>query len=101
MFTITDSNFSEVLDKSNKALVLFWADWCGACKAMKPMLEKAETEVGTPCYTCDIDEASEFTVGLNIKSLPTMVLFDKGKEYKRIVGSIPYQQFKKEFDDWK
>jgi len=78
-------------DVLNKDLVLvdFYAEWCGPCKIMAPILEEVAREVwpGTKVIKVDIDENKYLSERYNIRSIPTMLLFAKGKEIARKTGT--------------
>ncbi len=68
------------------ALVDFYADWCGECVAMTPFLEEAEVQSEIPFYRFDCDSDREFVMELGIMSIPTLILFENGKEKARKTG---------------
>ena len=78
-------------DVLNKDLVLvdFYAEWCGPCKIMAPILEEVAREVwpGTKVIKVDIDENKYLSERYNIRNIPTMLLFAKGKEIARKTGT--------------
>ena len=83
----TDENFSkEVLSSDIPVLVDFYADWCGPCKMLAPVLEKAESEVKVIKVDTDIHE--ELARKYGIMSIPTIILFENGQEIKRNIGFI-------------
>ncbi|MEU1206611.1 thioredoxin [Nocardia sp. NPDC005746] len=87
--TVTDATFAdEVLLSEKPVLVDFWAAWCGPCKMVAPVLEEiaANTDKIT-IAKLDADNNPETSKHYGILSLPTMVLFQGGKETKRIVGA--------------
>ncbi|MGW2665414.1 thioredoxin [Nocardia tengchongensis] len=88
--TVTDKTFvDEVLLSEKPVLVDFWAAWCGPCKMVAPVLDEiaaANTDKIT-IAKLDADNNPETSKQYGILSLPTMVLFQGGKEIKRIVGA--------------
>jgi len=88
--TVTDKTFAdEVLLSEKPVLVDFWADWCGPCKAVAPMLEALAAEHADKVTIAKVeaDANPESSKKYGIQSLPTMVLFQGGREVKRIVGA--------------
>ncbi|MCM1272171.1 MAG: thioredoxin [Clostridium sp.] len=93
MIYLNDDNFEEEVMKSDKpVLVDFYADWCGPCKMMGPVIEQiaSETDDVKVCK-CDVDNAQQLAVSYNVMSIPTLILFKDGAVAKRSVGAIPKQ----------
>ena len=82
-------NFEEEVLKSEKTvLVDFYADWCGPCNAMAPVIEEVATELDGKAKVgkINVDENSDIAVEYNVMSIPTLIIFKNGKEEKRLVG---------------
>ena len=88
---VTTANFKEeVLNSSVPVLVDFNADWCGPCRAMKPLLDElSENNEKYKIVSVNIDDEDELAENYDVSSIPCLVLFDAGKEVKRSVGLIP------------
>ncbi len=96
---LTDQNF---LNKTKAGLVLvdFWASWCMPCKMMIPVLNEVAAEVNgkVTIAKVNVDEQKATAARFGIRSIPTMILFQNGKEVKRIVGVKTRDYLLKEFD---
>ena len=80
-----EKDFKELI-KSDKILVDFFANWCGPCKMLAPVLEKAESDVKV--IKVDTDEYEDLAREYGVMSIPTLVLLENGKEVKRNIGFI-------------
>ncbi len=86
---LSSENFKEeVLNSEKPVLVDFYADWCGPCKMMAPIVEELSTELDGKAKVgkINVDENSDIAVEYNVMSIPTLILFKNGKEEKRLVG---------------
>ena len=86
---LSTENFEkEVLKSEKPVLVDFYADWCGPCNAMAPVIEElaAELDGKAKVGKINVDENSDIAVEYNVMSIPTLIIFQNGKEEKRLVG---------------
>lgn len=99
---LSDDTFSSVIsDRSEPVLVDFWAEWCGPCKAIAPILDEiADEQVGTlQIAKLNVDEAPETAREHQVMSIPTMIVFKDGQAVKRIVGAKPKEKLLEELAD--
>lgn len=84
---LNDSNFESTIAKG-VTLVDFYADWCGPCRTIAPIIEELSSEFHGQAKIAkvDIEQSQITTTNLQITSIPTLILFKDGKEIKRIVG---------------
>ena len=77
-------NFKELIKE--KVLVDFYANWCGPCKMLAPELERVESNI--KIVKVDVDEFEDLSREYGVMSIPTLILFEDGKELKRNIGFI-------------
>lgn len=86
---INSADFSEkVLQASGKVLVDFSATWCGPCKALEPVFEEVVASLGdeVSAYKVDVDESMDIALSYKVMSVPTIILFEDGRESGQLVG---------------
>ena len=85
---ITNNNFEqEVLNCNGNVIIDFYADWCGPCKMMSPIIDNiAEENPSVKVGKVNVDEAQELAVQYNVMSIPTIIIFKDGKVQKKFVG---------------
>jgi len=88
--TITDAEFDEAINSDKPVLVDFWAEWCGPCRMIAPILEEIAAEHDSITIAkLNIDENPQAPGRYDGMSIPTMIVFQDGVEKKRIVGARP------------
>jgi thioredoxin 1 len=95
--TITTDTFdTEVLGSENPVLVDFWAEWCGPCHAVAPVLDQiVEERSDLRLVKVNIDEEPELARRYGVMSIPTMILFDSGEPKAAAVGAQPKTMLEK------
>ncbi len=89
---INDSTFEEEVLKNNvPVLADFWAEWCGPCRTIAPVLEEISQEYDgrLKIAKIDVDENPEAPARFGIQGIPTLILFKDGKPVERLVGAMP------------
>lgn len=89
VFKITGENYEEeVLNSEKKVLIDFYADWCGPCKMMSPIIDKVEEKMGDSIKVgkINVDEEHDLAIKYEIMSIPTIVIIKDGKVEKTLVG---------------
>ena len=88
---LSDADFTDTISGGKPVLVDFWAEWCGPCKLIAPVLEEISAEYGDKLTIAklNIDENPRSAASYDVMSIPTMVVFQDGVEKKRIVGARP------------
>ena len=87
---LNDANFqSEVIDSDLPVLVDFWAEWCGPCKMISPILDQLSEEISGQAKIgkVNVDEARDLAVKYNVKSIPLLLFFKNGEVKDQIVGA--------------
>ena len=97
---LTDKSFEEVVNQNSLVLVDFWAEWCGPCKKVSPILDEISNETGLLVGKLNVDENPKKPIEFSVSSIPTMVLFKDGVPVKTIIGAKPKHIMMKELDQW-
>jgi thioredoxin 1 len=87
----TDATFDEAIGSEKPVLVDFWAEWCGPCRLVAPVLEELAAEFPEKLTVAklNIDENPQTAANYDVMSIPTLILFQEGVEKKRLVGARP------------
>jgi len=91
IITLTSSTFDEVVNSSDTPILVdFWAEWCGPCKAIAPVLAEIATEQAgnITIAKLNVDDYGDIAMRFNVMSIPTLIVFNKGEATKRLVGAV-------------
>ena len=97
---VTDANFDETIKSNNLILMDFWAEWCGPCKKLGPILEEISQETTLLIGKINVDNNPVKSREYEVKSIPTMILFENGVSVHTIVGAMPKHKLLKELSEW-
>ena len=92
---ITEKNFeSEVVKSDLPVLIDFWAEWCGPCRAIAPVVDEISKELAGKLKVgkVNVDENQELAVKFNVMSIPTLLIFKKGEPVDSIIGAMGKDQ---------
>ena len=101
MMDLTKDAFEkEVLENKLPVLVDFWAPWCGPCRIVGPTLDKLSTEYTNKLKFAklNVDDNQELAAQFDVRGIPCMIVFSKGRELDRIIGAYPEAELRKRID---
>lgn len=98
----TDATFEQDVLKSDKPVLLdFWAEWCGPCRQLLPVVDELATEMQdtVTVYKINVDENPETPAKFGVRGIPTLMVFKDGKLAQTRVGALPKADLKKWIED--
>lgn len=97
---ITDKNFEEIINSDSPVLVDFWAEWCGPCKMIAPVVEELASEYDGKAVIgkVDVDSNPEVSAKFGIRSIPTLLVFKKGEVVDKQIGAVPKNVLSQKLD---
>lgn len=90
-------NFKKFLDENENVVVDFWAEWCGPCRIVSPIIEELAKEfAGKVAFgKLNVDDAREIALQFGISAIPTLIFFKRGKAVSAIVGAYPKSEIRR------
>jgi len=100
ILTLTDADFDAQVNTQPLILVDFWAEWCGPCRLIAPMLEELVSEYGDRLTMgkVNVDENRQTTARFGIRSIPTLMFFRDGSRVDQVIGAHPKNTIKAKID---
>lgn len=100
MLSLNNETFNDLINSESTVLVDFWAEWCGPCKKMLPVLQDVAEEGLVTVAKVNVDENPDLSQQYEISSIPTMLLFKNGQVVHQIIGAMPKHMLVKEIQEW-
>lgn len=100
--TVTDDNFQTEIEGANGlAVVDFWAEWCGPCRMVGPIVEQLATEYSGQVKVgkLDVDSNQQTAARFNVRSIPSILFFKDGKLVDTVVGAVPKPALERKFQE--
>lgn len=97
---ITDANFEELMNSGKPMVVDFWAEWCGPCRMVAPIIDELATEYEgkVTIGKMDVDSNDEVVGRFGIRNIPTVLFFKDGNMVDKVVGAVPKDTFVKKIE---
>ena len=97
---LNDENFKDYIDSDKPVLVDFWAEWCGPCKMLTPIIEELAQEYSGKAVIAkvNVDQSSSIAQQYSIRSIPALLFFKNGAVEQQLVGAVPKEEITKIID---
>ena len=97
---LNDENFKDYIASDKPVLVDFWAEWCGPCKMLTPIIEELAEEYADRAVIAkvNVDQASSIAQQYSIRSIPALLFFKNGAVEQQLVGAVPKEEITKIID---
>ncbi len=99
---VTDEDFDEFVEEYDVVLIDFWAEWCGPCKRLGPIIEElAEEMQGDVAFgKLDVDDNKAKSSEYSVSSIPTMIIFNDGEVVDKMIGALPKEDIKEKLEKY-
>jgi thioredoxin 1 len=93
--TITESNYTEIINGDKLTVIDFWAEWCSPCRMVSPIIDSLAEEFGDEIVVakCDVDEMGFISEKYGIRNIPAVLFIQDGKVVDRIIGANPKEKY--------
>ena len=93
--TVTEENFNEILEQGKPLVLDFWAEWCGPCRMVSPIIDELATEYEGRVVIgkVDVDESNEIATQFGIRNIPTVLYIKEGQVVDKQVGAFPKAKY--------
>ncbi|MCQ2960292.1 MAG: thioredoxin [Bacteroidales bacterium] len=97
---ITDANYDEVVSTDKLVVIDFWAEWCGPCQKISPVITALaeEYEGKVVIGKCDVEENTEITSKFSIRNIPTILFIRNNEVVDKLVGAVPTDKIKEKIE---
>ncbi len=96
---VNESNFDTEVLKADKAIVDFWAEWCGPCKILGPRFDELSKEMKDIRFCkLNVDDNQQVAAKYGVRSIPTLLMFKNGKPAGTIIGALPKESLKEKVE---
>lgn len=89
--SITSSNYNEIINSGKPVVIDFWAEWCGPCRMVGPIIDQLATEYEGKVVIgkCDVDDNNDIASKFGVRNIPTIIFLKNGEMVDRQVGAVP------------